>query len=53
MWGVAVHLAVACDVCDGVFLCFLFVLGEILNLTESVAEGFPSFSCYAHIESYT
>ena len=38
------HLAFACDVYDGVFLCFFF-LDEILNLIESVAEGFPSYFC--------
>ena len=44
----AVHLAVACNVYDGVFLCCPFsprgVLDEILNLIESVSEGFPSYS---------
>ena len=39
---------VACDVYDGVFLCCPFsprgVLDEILNLIESVSEGFPSNS---------
>ena len=46
MWEIAVHLAVACDVYDGVFLCCSFargVLDEILNLIESVSEGFPSY----------
>ena len=37
------------DVYDGVFLCCFFfprdVLGEILNLIESVSEGFPTYSC--------
>ena len=40
----AVHLAVACDVVGGVFLCCFSprdVLDEILNLIESVPEGFP------------
>ena len=50
MWEIAVRLAVACGVCDGVFLCCLFfprgVLGEILNLIESVSEGFPSYSYF-------
>ena len=45
----AVHLAVACDVYDDVFLCFPFShemsLDEILNLIESVSEGFPSYLC--------
>ena len=48
-WEIAVHLAVACDVYDGVLsLCLSFfqrgVLDEILNLIESVSEGFPSYS---------
>ena len=45
---IAVHLAVACYVYDGVpFVLSFFprgVLGEILNLIESVSEGFPSYS---------
>ena len=46
----AAHLAVACDVYDGVFFVLSFfprgVLDEILNLIESVSEGgFPSYSC--------
>ena len=49
MWEIAVHLAVACDVYDGVFLCCSFyprgVLDEILNLIESVSGGFPSCFC--------
>ena len=40
----AVHLAVACDVYDGVFFVLSFfprgVLDEILNLIESVSEVF-------------
>ena len=49
MWIVAVHLAVAGDVCDGVFLCCPFsygqdVLDEILDLIESLSEGFPTYS---------
>ena len=47
LYGV-VHLAVAGDVFDGVFLCSLLfprdVLDEILNLIESVSEGFPTYS---------
>ena len=43
-----IKIAVACDVYDGVFLCGPFfprgVLDEILNLIESVSEGFPSYS---------
>ena len=42
------YLAVAGDVFDGVFLCCLFfvrdVLDEIWDLTESVSESFPTFS---------
>ena len=42
------HLAVACGVYGDVFLCCPFfprgVLDEILNLIESVSEGFPSYS---------
>ena len=48
MWEIDVHLAVARDVCDGVFLCSLFflrdVLDEILDLIESVSESFPTYS---------
>ena len=43
----AVHLAVAGDVFDGVFLCCPFfqrdVLDEIWDLIESVSEGFPTY----------
>ena len=35
-------MAVACDVFDGVFFP-RGVLGEILNLIESVSGGFPSY----------
>ena len=46
MWEIAVHLAVAGSVYDGVFLCCPFypqdVLDEILDLTGSVSEGFPT-----------
>ena len=57
MWEIAVHLAVACDVYDGVFLCCPFsleggVLDEMLNLIESVSEGFPSYSSFAHSPHY-
>ena len=44
----AVHLAVACGVYGGVFFVLSFfprgVFDEILNLIESVSEGFPSYS---------
>ena len=46
---IAVHLAVAGDVFDGVFICCPFsprdVLDEIWDLIESVSEGFLSYSC--------
>ena len=46
VWEIAVHLAVAGDVFDGVFLCCLFtprdVLDEIWDLFELVSEGFPT-----------
>ena len=42
-------MAVACDVYDGVFFVLPFfprdVLDEILDLIESVSEGFPIYSC--------
>ena len=45
----AVHLAVAGDVFEGVFLCCPFaardVLGEIWDLIGTVLENFPTFSC--------
>ena len=47
-WEIAVDLAVAGDVYDGVFLCCPFfpgdVLDVILDLIESVSEGFPTYS---------
>ena len=49
MWIIAVHLAVAGGVYDGVFLCCSFsprqVLDGILNLIEPVPEGFPTYFC--------
>ena len=46
MWEIAVHLAVAGRVYDGVFLCCPFsprdVLDGILDLIESVSEVFFS-----------
>ena len=45
MCEIAVHLAVAGGVYDGVFLCCpMRSLGGILDLTESVSEGFPTYS---------
>ena len=47
---IAVLLAVAGDVFDGVFVCCPFfprdVLEEIWDLIESVFEGFPVFSSF-------
>ena len=41
VWEMAVHLAVAGDVFDGVFLCCpCDILDEIWDLIESVSEGF-------------
>ena len=48
MWEITVHLAVAGGVYDCSFGAVLFprdVLDEILDLTESVSEGFPIYSC--------
>ena len=49
MWEIAVRLAVACGVYDGVFFVLFFfprgVLGEIVNLIELVSGGFPSSFC--------
>ena len=48
MWKIAVHLAVAGGVYDGVFLCCpVFprdVLDQILDLIESLSESFPTYS---------
>ena len=45
VWEIAVHLAVAGNVYDGIFFVLSFcprgVLDEIWDLTESVSEGFP------------
>ena len=46
VWEIAVHLAIASDVFDGVFLLSLFpqdVLDEILGLIESVSDDFPTY----------
>ena len=47
MWEIAVHLAVAGGIYDGVFLCCFFfprdVLDEILDLIESVSGGIPTY----------
>ena len=49
MWEFAVHLALAVGVYDGAFFVMSFfprdVLDEILDLIESVSEGFPTYSC--------
>ena len=52
MWEIAVRLAVACGVYGRwcLFVVSFFprgVLDEILNLIESVSEGFPSYSSKA------
>ena len=48
VWEVAVHLDVAGDVFDDVFLCCPFfprdVLDEICDLIVSVSGGFPFYS---------
>ena len=46
MWETVVHLAVAVGDYDGVVLSFFprYVLDEILDLIESVSEGFPIYS---------
>ena len=48
VWEIAVHLAVASDIFDGVFLCCPFfprdVLDEIWDLIELVSAGFPTNS---------
>ena len=45
----AVHLAVAGDVYDGCLFVLSFflrdILGELLDLLESVSEGFTTYSC--------
>ena len=47
MWEIAVNLAVAGGIYDGVFLCCIFfprdVLDEILDLIESVSGGIPTY----------
>ena len=47
-----VHLAVACNVLDGVFLCCPF-LDEIWDLIESVSEGFLFYSYIHLLRRYT
>ena len=46
-WEIAVHLAVACEVFDGVFFVLsLFprdVLDKTMDLIESVSEGFTIY----------
>ena len=47
MWETAVHMAVAGGFFDGVFCAVLFptrCLNEIWDLTESVSEGFLTYS---------
>ena len=51
------HLVVAGGVYDGVFLCCLFfprdVLDEILDLIESVSEGFLTYSYINRLGQHT
>ena len=46
-------MAVACGVYGDVFLCCPFSHDEILNLIESVSEGFPSYTleyfCFEYV----
>ena len=46
MWEIAVQLAVADGVYDGIFLCCPFfprdALDDIFDLIEPVSEGFPT-----------
>ena len=48
MWEIANYLAVAGGIYDGVFFVLSFfprdVLDGILDLIESVSEGFPTYS---------
>ena len=44
MWEIAVHLAVAGGVYYGGSVFPQDVLGEILDVIESVSEGFPTYS---------
>ena len=52
MLEIAVHLAIAGDVFESVFLYCPFsprdVLNEILDLIQLVSEGFPTYSSYAN-----
>ena len=56
-WEIAVYLAVAGDVFDGVFLCCPFfprdVLDEIWDIIKSVSEGVPSYSLISANGAYT
>ena len=51
---IAFHLAAAGGVYDGVFFVLSFiqwdVLDEILDLIQSVSEGFPSYFCKEKIK---
>ena len=42
MWEIAVHLAIAGGIHDGVVLCCPF--SHEMDLIESVSEGFPTYS---------
>ena len=39
VWEIAVHLAVAGDVYDGVFLCCLFFPRDVFDVTLDLIEG--------------
>ena len=49
---IAVHLAVAGDVFDSVFLCCPFSRGDVLeelwDLIESVSKGFSTYPCQTY-----
>ena len=57
MWEIAVHLAVAGVVFDGVYLCCPFlprdVLDEIWDLIGSLSdsEGFPTYFCNLQLKN--
>ena len=46
----AVHLAVAGDVFDGVFFALSVFPRDVLDEIESVSEGFPS---YSYVNNYS
>ena len=49
VWEIAIQLAFAGDVFDGIFLCCPFptdVLNEISDLIKSIFECFPTYFCF-------